>query len=189
MLRFDKRVLAPVALAFLALACNDGGDRGMGPGMMGVGPSGVPASGSAYGAALVSVSPQGGAVGVSRSPSIMLRFSGPMGAGMERYVDLHLGDLAGPIVAMGCSFSGDRTTLTCTPVTPLQARTVYTLHAGGGMFDASGRLVDMSQYYGMMGGQWIMGGASHGGLSWGMMGGSWMGPNGGYGMTFAFTTE
>jgi hypothetical protein len=110
---------------------------------------------------------------------------------MEPFVDLHQGGLDGPVLAMRCDFSADRTTLTCTPGAPLSPRTIYTLHMGGGMRDSTGRTIDMGQYGGAMGGQWIMGGMmgpSHAGSPWGMMGGNWQGTNGSYGMGFQFTT-
>jgi hypothetical protein len=81
--------------------------------------------------------------------------------------------------------------MTCTPNIPLSARTAYTLHVGAGMRDSAGRAIDMAQYGGAMGGQWITGammGPSHAGGSWGMMGGNGQGTNGSYGMAFPFTT-
>ena len=173
---------AVVALPLLAAGCGGGGEMMTGPG----GPPGA-------GTMLLSVSPMGGAVGVPTSASMVLRFSGQMGSGMEPYVDLHLGGLDGPALAMRCDFSADRSTLSCTPTAPLASRTSYTLHVGGGMRDSAGAFVDMGQWGAAMGGQWIMGGGgmmgpSHAGSQWGMMGGNWQGSNGSYGMAFPFTT-
>lgn len=130
-------------------------------------------------------------MGVPGSSPIAFRFGAAMGAGMEQYIDLHMGDLAGPTVPMNCGWSGDRTTLTCTPQGPLAPRTTYVVHLGGGMMTQAGQLLDYTQYGSMMGGQWIMGGMmsnSHAGGSWGMMGPAWRNANGSYGIAFSFTT-
>jgi hypothetical protein len=157
----------------------------MGPGMAGPGGAG------AGPVAFMAVSPVAGATGVPVGSPITFRFSGAMGAGMEQYVDLHRGDLSGAEVGMGCSWSGDRTLLTCTPTSPLAARAAYAIHLGGGMMSASGVAVDYTTYGPAMGGQWIMGGmmtGTHGGMGWGMMGSGWRNANGSYGMVFPFTT-
>jgi hypothetical protein len=109
---------------------------------------------------------------------------------MEQFVDLHDGTTAGPVHPMNCAWSADRTKLTCTPTTPLQAQTTYTLHMGAGIMAAAGGTVDMSPGTGM-GGQWLMGsmmGGQHAGEPMSMMGGDWRGSNGSYGMMFTFTT-
>lgn len=174
-----------VALALVAVGINAGcgNDGGMMTGPSAMGPRG--------GAVFMSVSPQGGATGVATTAAITIRFGAAMGAGMEQFVDLHVGDLTGPIVPMTCGWSSDRTALTCTPLGALQPRTTYALHLGGGMMSQAGQPLDYGQYGGMMGGQWIAGGmmgASHGGRPWGMMGSGWSNSNGGYGMVFSFTT-
>jgi hypothetical protein len=138
---------------------------------------------------LLSVTPQGGATGVSVSAAIVYRFGAAMGAGMEQHVDLHVGDLAGPIVPMSCGWSADRTTLTCTPQGPLPSHTACVAHLGGGMMTQAGQPLDYGQP--MMGGQWVMGGmmgGSHAGGPWGSMGPNWRNANGSYGMAFTFTT-
>lgn len=157
----------------------------MGSGMTGSG------GGASAGAAFISVSPAGGATGMAVGSPITLRFSGAMGAGMEQYVDLHLGDLSGAEVAMSFAWSADRTLLTCTPASALASRTTYAIHLGGGMMSAGGIAVDYTTYGPGMGGQWIMGGmmtGTHGGMGWGMMGSGWRNANGSYGMVFTFTT-
>jgi hypothetical protein len=166
---------------------NDGRDYGP---MMMTGPSGVGSQGDAA-AALVSVGPPGGSTGVPGSASITLRFSAPMAVAMEQYMDLHVGSIAGPLVPMSCAWSSDWTTLTCMPGAPLDARTTYVIHVGGGMTTRAGQPIDYYHYGPGMGGQWLMGGMMgwmHGGLSWGMMGPGWRGSNGSYGMEFPFTT-
>jgi len=175
---------AALLAAALAAGCGGGSSNMMGSGMNGSG-------GSSSGVNFMSVSPSSGMAGVAAGSSMTFRFSGAMGAGMEQYVDLHMGDLSGPVVPMGCAWSGDRTTLTCTPAAPLASRTTYAIHLGGGMMSAGGVAVDYATYGPAMGGQWIMGGmmtSNHGGMGWGMMGNGWRNANGSYGMVFTFTT-
>ena len=181
-----KRTIVALALtaglAFLAVGCGGGAS----PSMMSPSPTG-----SQAGATLMSVTPQGGATGVSGSTSMVFRFSGAMGSGMEQYVDMHMGDLSGATMPMTCVWSGDRTTLTCTLQGPLSPRTTYVMHLGGGMTTQAGQAVDCGQYGPSMGGQWIMGGmmtGSHAGGTWTMMGANWHNANGSYGMAFTFTT-
>jgi hypothetical protein len=148
-------------------------------------PTGMPTA-----AALTAVSPGEGAVGVASSSPITLHFSGAMASGMEQFMDLHRGDLSGGTVPMGCTWSGDRETVACTPLSPLLSHTTYAIHVGGGMMGANGTMVDYSHGQ-AIGGQWIMGGmmsGTHGGMGWGMMSGDWRNPNGSYGMVFTFTT-
>ena len=181
-----KRTYAAISLALglalLAVACGGGNDRTM----MGASPgTGMP------GAMFMSVTPQGGATDVAASAPIVFRFGAVMGAGMEQYVDLHVGDLAGTTVPMDCGWSGDRTTLTCSPQGPLASGTTYVVHLGGGLMTQAGQPLDYGRYGPMMGGQWIMGGmmgGSHAGGSWGMMGPNWRNANGSYGMALSFTT-
>jgi hypothetical protein len=173
---------APISGALLAGAC---GHDMMGPDDMGG------HHGPADAVALVSVSPAAGATGVAVNAPITVRFSGPMAAGMEQYLDLHLGDLSGPTVGLACGWSADRTQLTCNPTSALASHTSYAIHLGGGLMSAGGTPLDYTTYGPAIGGQWIMGGmmtGSHGGASWGMMGGDWRNTNGSYGMVFSFTT-
>jgi len=102
MKRTSAVISLALGLAFLAVGCGGGNDRTM------MGPS--PAGTGMTGATFMSVTPQGGATGVSASAPIVFRFGAAMRAGMEQYVDLHTGDLAGPTVPMNCGWSGDRTT-------------------------------------------------------------------------------
>jgi hypothetical protein len=139
----------------------------------------------------MSVSPAGGAMGVSTSAGIVMRFTQHMGVGMEQFVDLHEGDTSGPVVSMACAWSADRTTLTCQPAQALKHQTHYATHLGGGMMDADDHPVSMAPGL-QMGGQWLMSsmmGGNHAGSSMGMMGSGWRGSNGSYGMFFSFTTE
>jgi len=176
--------LGALLAAALVGACG-GGSSMTGSGMDGSG------AGTSAGAAFLSVSPAGGTAGVAVGSPMTFRFSGAVAAGMEQYVDLHMGDLSGPEVAMSCAWSPDRTLLTCTPATPLASRTTYALHLGGGMMSAGGMAVDYTTHGPGMGGQWIMSGmmtGTHGGMGWGMMGSGWRNANGSYGMVFTFTT-
>jgi hypothetical protein len=141
--------------------------------------------------ALVSVDPPGGATGVPVTTSILFRFGTAMGSGMEDLVDLHMGDLTGPVVPMSCGWSADRTTLTCTPTSPLEPGRLYATHVGGSMTDENGQDVDLTQRGTGMGGWWVMGGMMggfHAGDPWNGMGSGWRHSNGSYGMVFSFTT-
>jgi hypothetical protein len=170
---------AALALAgSLTMACGESSNP--------VGPSTSPATPNA----LLSVSPSGGATQVSQTGPLTMRFSAPMMAGMEQYVDFHEGDAGGPLLPLTCTWSGNRTILTCTPNTALQPNSTYTLHMGAGMVGANGSAVDMGAGT-HMGGQWLTGGmmgGMHAGQPMSMMGGDWKGANGSYGMLFTFVT-
>ena len=116
--------LLVLAAGIAAAGCDD---HDHGPMMGMTGPTGSGAPG--YGLSM-SVTPTGGATGVPTSTSITIRFGGAMSGPLERYVDLHVGGLDGPIVDMRCAWSGDRATLTCTPLLPLQPGTTYLVHVG-----------------------------------------------------------
>ena len=141
---------------------------------------------------LVAVTPQGGTSGVTPTASIVMQFNHAMPPTMQMFAALHEGDVTGPLITCTATWSSDSTTLTLTPSTPLTSATRYTLHVGGGMKDAGGNVIDMTQHGPMMGGQWASGSMMTGG---GMMGGGsemgpgWQGSNGMYGMVFAFTTS
>jgi hypothetical protein len=180
--------LAGLSVAFLA-GCgrqhHEMGPMMMGPSGRGMssGPSGMPA--------LASVDPPGGATGVSITTSISFRFATPMGPGMEDLVDLHRGDVVGPVVPMSCEWSADRLTFRCSPTSPLEPETLHTVHMGGGLTDANGQHVDLAQHGLGMGGWWVTGGMMgglHAGEPWGHMGSGWGHSNGSYGMAFSFTT-
>lgn len=181
-----KKMILTWSLAGLAAlaAAGCGGDHGMmGPGDGGDMPMDAPV--------LESVHPEGGALGVPVATGIELRWGAAMGDGMEQFVDLHAGGLSGPVVPMRYAWSEDRTTLVCTPSSPLQPGTQYVVHVGGGMVEADGELIDMDEHGPAFGGQWIQGGmmgAAHAGMPWGMMGGGWQHGSGVYGMAFTFTT-
>jgi len=182
--RYAMAVLATGAALTLA-ACGGGTDMPMGPGPME--PRQTPVASPAF----TSVSPGGGAMGVPVATTLELHWGIAMSAGMEQFVDLHMGDLVGPPVPMSCTWSGDQTTLVCTPSSPLQPGTQYTVHVGGGMTGAGGQAIDLDQHGPGFGGQWIQGGmmgTGHGGSAWGMMGAGWRHSNGAFGMAFTFTT-
>jgi hypothetical protein len=116
-----------------------------------------------------------------------------MATGMEQYVDLHVGSTAGPTVPLGCTWSPDRTTLTCVPAAPLAPGTMYVVHVGGGLISQAGQPIDCGWYGPGYGGQWLwsggmMGPDGHYGWSGGMMGPGCGGGNGSYGMQFPFVT-
>ncbi len=178
---------AVVFAAALEGAC--GGRSSMGP-MAGGPGGGRGGSASAGSAAFMAVSPPEGATAVSTASALVFHFSGAKAEGMEKYVDLHRGDLSGATVPMACVWSGGQTILTCLPTAPLAPRTTYAIHLGGGMMSAGGLPVDYTNGV-ATGGQWIMGGMMGGtpaGMAWGMMGSGWRNANGSYGMMFTFTT-
>ncbi len=140
-------------------------------------------------AILTAVSPAPAAAAVAPSTTITLTFGQPMMAGMEQYMDLHQGGIAGPTVPMSCAWSPDGTTLTCAPTNPLAAGTQYTIHVGAGMTDTQGNMCTMDAWT-TMGGQWAtsgMMGGTHAGQPVGMMGAGWK-HGSYYGMLFTFTT-
>ena len=135
---------------------------------------------------LLSVSPRGGAAGVSSTPDIVLSFSGPMMPGMEQYLALHQGPLTGTEVPVSCIWSDDQETLTCRPTQPLAPTTVYTIHMKGGIVDANGEHVGMQRYGMPLGGE-LAGDATHHPL--GSMGAGWHTPTWSRGMQFQFITR
>jgi len=165
-------LLACSAVLF-TIACSDGGSS----------PTGS--------TTLTLVSPAGGATNVNLSSPVVLTFSGPMGQGMENYVDVHAGTTADAIMPMTCTWSADRITLTCSHAAPFAGASPYTIHCGAGMMDANGHVVNMDAMVNMMGGTWLMPGmmgGMHAGQPMNMMGAGWTGSNGSYGMMFTFTT-
>ena len=137
---------------------------------------------------VVTVVPAGGATGVDPTAPIVATFSHAMQAGMEQYVALHQGDVAGPVVPGAWMWSDDRTTLTFTPLQPLAPHATYTLHLGGGMRASDGGFVDFEHCVAQHGGAWATGSMMTGGRMNDMMGAGWRHPNGSFGMTFTFTT-
>ncbi len=140
-------------------------------------------------ATLTAVSPVPAAAAVAPSTTITLTFGQPMMGGMEQYMDLHQGGIAGATVPMSCAWNPDRTMLTCTPTNPLASNTQYTIHIGAGMTDAQDDMMNMDDWT-TMGGQWAtsgMMGGTHAGEPVGMMGPGWR-QGSHYGMLFTFTT-
>jgi hypothetical protein len=138
--------------------------------------------------ALLEVTPSGGAADVAPDGVITIRFSGPMGMGMEQYVDLHQGTINGPVVPMSCTWSADRTALTCVPSPALQDQSPYALHMGTGMMDAEGHGVVMEDQGVRMGGEPVTSGmmaGMHAGQPVNAMGPGW----GHFGLAFGFTTR
>lgn len=142
--------------------------------------------------ALLEVTPSGGAADVAPDGAITIRFSGPMGMGMEQYVNLHLGTINGAVVPVSCTWSADRTTLTCVPSPALQGQRLYTLHIGTGMMDANGYGVVMEDPGVRMGGEPVTSGmmaGMHAGQPVNAMGAGWRNAEGHFGLAFGFTTR
>ncbi|ODT00130.1 MAG: hypothetical protein ABS52_18940 [Gemmatimonadetes bacterium SCN 70-22] len=135
---------------------------------------------------LQSLAPANGVTGVSVTMPMTMRFSGPLGTGMERYLALHETSISGQVVAGMWSWSADRRTVVFAPDAPLKSRTTYVIHMGGGMRDAAGSPLDYGACGGM-GGRAVVGGMM-GGSGTEMMGPGWKGLDGSYGMSFSFTT-
>jgi hypothetical protein len=167
--------LAAVALASGAVACSD--DDTTSPGGETV---------------LQAVTPPDGATEVDLSVGITMRLSGPMASGMEQYIDLHEGSVAGPLVPMTCALSDDRRTLACSPDQPLEPGTAYTIHMGAGMTDEAGRPVETETHGMAMGGEPVTGdmmGGVHGSQAAGKMGSGWRHQGDEHlGMAFTFET-
>lgn len=141
---------------------------------------------------LLEITPSGGAADVAPDGGITIRFSGPMGMGMEQYVDLHQGTINGPVVPMPCTWSVDRTVLTCVPSAALQDQTQYALHVGTGMMDADGHGVGMEDQGVRMGGEPVPSGmmaGMHAGQPVNTMGPGWRNAEGRVGLAFGFTTR
>ncbi len=142
-------------------------------------------------AALSTVVPAGGSVGVDPSGAVTISFTKPLRATMEQFAALHEGDFAGVVVAGRWALSADRTALTFTPAAPLARATGYAVHLGGGLKDEDGRVVDLSPGR-ALGGRWatasMMSQAPPGSPALSMVGIGWLAPNGTYGMIFDFTT-
>jgi hypothetical protein len=146
---------------------------------------------------LTSVSPAGGAVGVSVDTAIEVEFSHPMHDQMTDYAVLHHGaGIEDSVVAGTWHWSSDRTHMTFVPAQPLEHGTAYTLHLGGGMMDSAGHHVDLATHGHDMGGVMVTHGmmdawTMHGGMTGDhdMTGPGWQHPaDGTYGMLFTFTT-
>ena len=178
-------VIAAVAAAG-SWGCNGDGSMA-GAGMMGASAAGESMMNGPAGGSMTAVSPAPGTQGVSVGASIDIQFTAAMPSSMPIQVDLHMGDLSGPVVPMSCSPSGSRTRLTCRPLEPLRPGTTYVTHVGAGMFPGGSACGSVPS---MMGGQWVGGGMmspTHGGMNWNGMG-TWADACGGYGMAFPFTT-
>lgn len=117
--------------------------------------------------------------------TVTIGFNGAMMPGMDQFIDLHHGDVTGPVIPMACAWSADYSTLTCTPSTTLVPGDHYTVHMGAGMRGSNGMPIDMAGGTGM-GGTWMSGGMGDGHHG-PMMGGGWQDTDGHDGMLFPFT--
>ena len=146
---------------------------------------------------LLDVAPAGGSTGVSVDTTVTITFNHAMNPAMSQYASVHEGAISGPAVDGSWSWSADTTALTFMPAAAFKPASTYVIHLGGGMMDADGDPVNMSQYGPGCGGQtasagMMGGGAGSGGMGSGMgseMGQGWEGSDGNYGMIFTFTTS
>ncbi len=142
-------------------------------------------------AALAAVVPAGGAVAVDPAGTVVISFTQPLAAGMERFAALHAGDLSGDVVPGAWTLSPDRSTLTFAPAAPLARAATHTIHLGGSLKDSHGQPVDLGPGR-ILGGQWVtaamLSAAMPGSAATSMVGYGWLAPDGTYGMIFRFTT-
>lgn len=142
--------------------------------------------------ALVAVIPEGGSADVDPASTFVMQFDDSMQDGMEMYAAMHTGDVTGPEVDGTWAWNQDHTHLEFNPTQDLMPGSDYTMHIGGGMLDAGGRMVDLETHGPGMGGEWatgemmdpggMMGGHDH-------MGAGWQDSHGSYGMAFGFTVS
>ena len=170
--------MAVAGVLLIAAACSDDSN-----------PTGPDTGTPAGDAALLSVSPAGGAANVGLDEPVQIGFTHPMDDEAAEYVAVHQGDVTGPVVGGTWMWSDDFEVLTFQPDRPWEPGTLYTIHMGGGMMGATGQRIDFEAHGPAMGGQW----ATEQMTSGGMMGGGPMGPgwrhaNGTYGMVFMFRT-
>ena len=138
---------------------------------------------------LASVAPPGGATGVDPNTTVAVEFSHAMRPGMEQYMAVHRGDLAGPLVSGSWTWSSDGTTCEFRPDAPFEHQMHYVIHVGGGLQDVHDHHVDFGHGATHMGGHLIDGDMMHGPMmQHGMTGHGWMHPDGSYGMGFEFQT-
>ncbi len=148
---------------------------------------------------LLSVAPAVGAIDVSLTTDIEVRFNQSISSAMGSYIALHDGDCPGPEVGGMWSLSSDGNGLGFMPFAPLMPGAEYTIHVGGGMTDGSGMAFDLGQHGIGMGGEWateeMVLGPDGMGMGRNMMGQTishtghgWAHSDGTYGMVFQFTT-
>ncbi|MDE3152823.1 MAG: Ig-like domain-containing protein [Gemmatimonadota bacterium] len=141
-------------------------------------------------AQVVSVSPAGGATGVSANSAVVVTFSQPMHASAATYMSLHQGTVAGAVVPAHGMWSPDSTQFTFSPDSMMAAHSTYAFHMGGGFTDAKGDSLDLSRCA-QFGGQAVTSQMMSGGMMGGSeMGSGWQTPGTNtYGMMFSFTTR
>ena len=149
---------------------------------------------------LLSVEPAAGAVDVSLTADIEVRFDHAVPPAMRSLIALQVGDCPGPVVGGIWSLTPDQMGLRFVPAVPLIPGTEYTVHVGGGMTDPFGMPFDLAQH--PLGGEsvteaMVLGPDGIGmGMGMDMMGQTithtgtgWAHSDGTYGLAFMFTTE
>jgi hypothetical protein len=140
-------------------------------------------------AALISVVPLDGAIGVDPTAPVTLVFDHAVMEGMEDFLNVHEGSLSGPAIAGSRERTTDGRTIMFRPSAPLAPATTYVVHVGGGMMGPDGTPVDLGAHGPAMGGDWVTGSMMGPGASARHGADGWRHPsNGSYGMVFAFTT-
>lgn len=144
------------------------------------------------GAALLSVTPSGGADHVALDAAVVVTFDGPMDAHASDFMAIHHGDVTGETVRGTWMTEDNGSTMRFMADHGWQPGSEYTIHLGGGMVDADGHMVDIESHGAEMGGMWAEGSMMEGGMMGGQnshMGEGWQDEHGGYGMLFPFTTD
>lgn len=147
---------------------------------------------------LLSVLPAGGSTDVDPAASVVVEFTHAMMAGMDQYMTLHEGSIAGPLVEGTWSWNAERTRATFTQSAPLGSATTYVIHVGGGVRDAGGSMIGFEGHAPHHGGRTATSGMMNDAMAGrgmmmedhgDMMGEGWARPDGTWGMVFTFTTR
>ena len=149
---------------------------------------------------LLSVEPAAGAVDVSVTTDIEVRFDHGVPTTMRTFIALHEGDCPGPVVVGIWSLTSDQMGLGFAPMMALLPGTEYTVHVGGGMTDPFGMPFDLRRHGIPLGGESVTEamvlGSDGMGMGMDMMGQpithtgtGWAHADGTYGLAFMFTTE
>jgi len=148
---------------------------------------------------LLSVQPAAGAVDVSLTTGVKVRFNNSISTNVRSYIALHDGDCPGPVVDGRWTRTPDGTGLDFSPFILLIPGTEYTVHVGGGMTDGSGQVFDLRLHGIPLGGEAATAemvlGPDGMGMGMDMMGQTithtglcWADSDGTYGVVFQFTT-
>ena len=186
-MRVRRRVITPVVVALGLAGCS--GDA--------MAPTMDDQADAAGETTLLSVQPAVGAQNVTTQTQVTVTFDGPVSADALALMALQEGACPAPVVAGQWQLADDGLSATFTPAMDLRPAMMYSLHVGGRLTDAMGRVVDIEQHGPGLGGEWVTMEMAGGMTGMGMgMGGTavnhtgfgWMHSEGRYGLAFSFTT-